>query len=408
MFNIKVALHNFYQKNPHFIVCFSICMLALIICLINGRFGLADFEVYYTAADRLWHNKSMYRIVEDGHYVFKYSPFFAVLFTPFLLFNFYIAKILYWICLSFLVYLNISWSIKILPKSLLNKSTYSAVFFFAFFVTSKHWYRELHLGQVNIILLSLYLVSFYFLQNNKQILSSFFLAISVFFKPYCLIFIPYYFIKGKIKEILLFVFFVFVLSLIPILFFDSFADLSKNYYAWLNELAIQLKLKTNLASDSNITIYSLLYKYLNLKYLIPSVIKAQTFQFYVLSLIAIFTFVFIKTTAKNSLSTKYFDYVFLTSLIPIVSATDSNAFYFLLPTIVLIYSSFNKFSLASKSFVVASSLLYGGSIYEIVGRNLHNLFHKWCFVTLGSLIFVYVLWLQKRKMIAREKKKRFS
>ena len=53
--------------------------------LVNGRFEMVDFEVYYRAAERILSGSELYGIKEDGHYVFKYAPNAGIYFIPFLL-----------------------------------------------------------------------------------------------------------------------------------------------------------------------------------------------------------------------------------------------------------------------------------------------------------------------------------
>ena len=62
-----------------------ICLLFMFAEIINHRFWLSDFEVYYKAADRILHSQNLYGISADGHYVFKYSPTSAIYFIPFIM-----------------------------------------------------------------------------------------------------------------------------------------------------------------------------------------------------------------------------------------------------------------------------------------------------------------------------------
>jgi hypothetical protein len=57
-------------------------------------------------------------------------------------------------------------------------------------------------------------MSYFFINNNKLGFSSC-LAISIFIKPFTLIFIPYLIFKKKYKELLFFIFFTFILFLLP-------------------------------------------------------------------------------------------------------------------------------------------------------------------------------------------------
>ena len=50
--------------------------------IVNNRFTTPDFKVYYRAASDLLAGNNMYNHGDAGHYVFKYSPVFALLLIP--------------------------------------------------------------------------------------------------------------------------------------------------------------------------------------------------------------------------------------------------------------------------------------------------------------------------------------
>ena len=52
--------------------------------VINERFDLVDFEVYFRTAGRMLDGSELYRIESDGHFVYKYAPSAALYFLPFL------------------------------------------------------------------------------------------------------------------------------------------------------------------------------------------------------------------------------------------------------------------------------------------------------------------------------------
>ena len=83
-----------------------VCLSFLFAEAINHRLWLSDFEVYYKAAYRLINAENLYRHSEDGHYIFKYSPVSALIFIPFTLFSFGVAKIIYWLFLTGIIILN--------------------------------------------------------------------------------------------------------------------------------------------------------------------------------------------------------------------------------------------------------------------------------------------------------------
>ena len=57
-----ISLKN---KNWGLIILSMICILFMFAEIINDRFWLSDFEVYYKAADRIFHSQNLYRIIAD-------------------------------------------------------------------------------------------------------------------------------------------------------------------------------------------------------------------------------------------------------------------------------------------------------------------------------------------------------
>ena len=55
--------------------------------------------------------------------------------------------------------------------------------------------REFALGQVNLLILGLILTSLLFYQNGRDGRAGLFWALSLFFKPYALVFLPYFILK---------------------------------------------------------------------------------------------------------------------------------------------------------------------------------------------------------------------
>jgi len=48
-------------------------------------------------------SEELYKVVSDGHYIYKYSPTAAIFFMPLTLLPYGLAKFVYWISLTFLL-----------------------------------------------------------------------------------------------------------------------------------------------------------------------------------------------------------------------------------------------------------------------------------------------------------------
>ena len=74
------------EQRPLVLVIITLVAAAMVLEIVNGRFWLNDFRVYWSAADALVHHRQVYGIPfgEDTGF-FKYAPIVAIAFVPFTL-----------------------------------------------------------------------------------------------------------------------------------------------------------------------------------------------------------------------------------------------------------------------------------------------------------------------------------
>jgi Glycosyltransferase family 87 len=85
-----------HELRPFALISTFLVMAALVIEVINGRFWLSDFEVYWSAADALIHHEAVYGVAfgeETGFY--KYAPVVAMAFAPAALLPYPLAALLH-------------------------------------------------------------------------------------------------------------------------------------------------------------------------------------------------------------------------------------------------------------------------------------------------------------------------
>ena len=172
----------------------------------NQGINLLDFEVYYRSAARLMHGENLYRIASDDYFVFKYSPVSAIFYIPFTFFPLAVAKNVYWLFLTIVAASSFLLCFRLAMPSWEETSIGKKYLFFVLIMLSigVHLYREFALGQVNIVLFFSYLLIIRFYQLKKPIPVAVILAIGIFFKPWGLIFVPYFFNKKRIQNSLVF------------------------------------------------------------------------------------------------------------------------------------------------------------------------------------------------------------
>ena len=88
------------KKQFWILILFLFCVISLLADVVNDKFHLVDFEVYYRTAVRMIEGGPIYRIDTDGHFVYKYAPTAALFFIPFTLISFELSQWLFWFLLA--------------------------------------------------------------------------------------------------------------------------------------------------------------------------------------------------------------------------------------------------------------------------------------------------------------------
>lgn len=377
----------------------------ILIELRNGRYWQSDFEVYYKSAKRALLGENLYRPDEDGFYRFKYAPFSAYLFIPFSFFSFENAKIIYSFFLSLLMCFNyflcysLSKDFLILHlKKVKNINLYLiSVFFISLLPLAVFFVRELHLGQVNIILLFLYLYSFYLLKNRKYI-SLLFLALSAFIKPYFFIFLVYFAYEKQIKNVFLSLLFLLIISISSLLTY-SYNNLINQYYLWFNELKIELIRESALGNDSNISIFSLFDKYISFSFFDSLVLKKIS----IVLICILFVIYFLKKTSAflSKESKLFYDFSLLCIFISLLTSNGKNVYIILLPVYFILASKLDLKNYIQLFLFIVASVFIGldfgdGGIYTKWIRIYHLL-------PVSAIILLFLLLLSIKKVNLQER-----
>lgn len=192
-------LRNDKTVGKFVIITGLICLGYYFLELANHRAQMADFRVYYDAANAFIHDTQLYGKafgVSSGFY--KYSPFACIPFIPLAVLPYSVASFIYYL----IIVAAICWfMVKLFDEIQPNTNWKSghkgwALFFVALFMAD-HLERELHLGNVNLFLLIMAFAIFDFLRKNKNKSAGILFGVLLLFKPHFLILIPYFIWKKK-------------------------------------------------------------------------------------------------------------------------------------------------------------------------------------------------------------------
>ncbi len=366
----------------------------------NDRFWLSDLEVYYRTASRILHGHNLYGIAEDGHYVFKYSPTSGLLFIPFLVVPFAVAKVIYWLLLTGLIMTGFYLAILLIQPTTFSQGkakTVNTVVLMATLILALHFLRELHLGQVNYLLLFFYLWAIYLQNKGRHWAFSIILAITVFIKPFGLIFLPYLIYKRKFKELLIFGGTAVILFLLPILFYGNVATTIEQYQLWMHELTVELSHKQGLLENANHSIFSVLARYSPVALLTLNPTTTYVYQLIILAVIGGLFIWFMHIHAKNAdlKQRNYYTVIemsLLIAYIPLLAFTSENAFIFTLPLVFVILLNFRCLHVYEKVLAIIGFLFVGGNFGELWGPSLTQTIDNLSLISIGTMLLIYLLY----------------
>ena len=354
-----------------------VCFILILLEIVNHRLWLNDFRVYYDTASGLFNGSDLYGVsrgLDSGFY--KYSPFVLLLFIPFTLFQFEVAAIIY-----YLLVVGFIFGVFILLKRLLSGELFNAelfkksipfiiIFLFAF----GHIYRELHLGNTNMLLLMLLLLAADLIISGKQIPAGAFLGIAILFKPFLIILLLPVIMHKKWKAIVAFAIFMVLQFLVMILLWGPTHTLSL-HVDWVSTI-----LNHSNNSISNNSLAYLLDFYLgtgNIKYL-------NFIALIAVSILYLFLYFFGRQKRDRgpdiSLSANEYmllEFFLLMAVIPNILNTDTEHFLFSIPVIaVLVFYLFRKGFYAQKALLFVIFVFYGTNSNDLVGNTIGTFFDK--------------------------------
>jgi Gpi18-like mannosyltransferase len=366
------------------------------------RRGMNDFNVVHRAATRVLHAENLYNF-EDGHYLYKYSPFFALLVAPIGLLSLSYASFVWLLGMC----VSLFFIIKIAKKMMMGDKPPPAYFYLlSLLLASKFLVREITLGQTDFLILLFIFLCLLFTERGKEFWAGIFLSLSILIKPTSMIFLPCFLYKKRFK--------ITANTILASLVFLLFPSLIYGFSRNLNLLRdwktiMSVSSPPLLANDMNQSIFAFFYRLLtplpyhvnivNLNYLTVNTIIFAT----IIALFLLLLFLNKKSKAvqesflHNKESVEY-------SLLFIFMALFSPLGWFqnysssILAIMVLVYYALktefrDKFMIL---MLVLFFILVDVINFETVGRRLNDLSLYLSFITWG--IFILIACLSKLRL----------
>ncbi len=362
MQNKPFVYSSFFRDR--FALVFGLFVLVFfIVQQINHRFMLHDFEVYHSAAKAYLQGSQVYGVTFGlGSGYFKYSPFFLWLVAPFSLVPLELAKLLYYFVLAGCTLLVIGIIERYLADTFYpqEKDRSLVIRTVAVLICGSQLYRELHLGNINMILLLVSMQALIDSSRNKHLRAGLLLGLIMLIKPHFLLLFPLLLLAG---EIAVFVFAMLMLGLgllLPYLVDLTFSsDLTRQWIQAMSDHNVDFLYYPN-------TLYSLLYKAFG-------GLQALNTKIYLLgSLASVLMLVFggmLYARLKRGRLDFNFWFLFLIAMVPSITNTDTEHFLFTMPLIVyVLHALMERRYPGLAEFAFIAFLCYGANYGDLVGR----------------------------------------
>lgn len=363
----------------------------------NGGIWLRDFQVFHRAGGRLLSGEELFRPVRDGYYSYKYSPTAAILFIPFSLIPFQAAEVVYWLFVSGLVLVGLYLSLLLIYPEFRNADPTKLGFLLGLTVMTLgvHIWSELTLGQVNYLLLVMYIaIAWLFTQNRRPALLAFILAFSIFFKPFGLILLPYFVLRKRFREIGYFFACSALLFVLPVVFYGThFLDLQRS---WISAITLELSNKTDIFQPGNHTLVAVIAQYSPLDALEPGSIYLTIYKSLVFLLVGVLAFLVVRK-GSGLQRAEALDFAFILALAPLLSYTNNNAFVLVELGIILLLFNFGKLRTWEKVMAASGCLLIGGNFYNQLpyewGEHFFAYYDSISLLTIGTILLLVTIFM---------------
>jgi hypothetical protein len=216
----------------------AVCLATFILNMINGRFHLGDFQVYYSAAGNLVSGEPVYMVsFYTGSGFYKYSPAALLSFLPYTVVSFKVAAVIHFIIIgaaswySFVVIRNLIRE-NIIPTATKHEGLLLSLGFACILIQVT---RELYLGNINLILLGLCCLSLQQFIARRNFHGGILLGIAVLAKPYLLILLIPLVLRKKWRALAFLGLTILAGSLLPFIFPGPEAAISL-YGEWIKTI----------------------------------------------------------------------------------------------------------------------------------------------------------------------------
>lgn len=217
-----------------------------------------NFDVFRYVFYNTWNQTSLYAESTDGGYldINHYGPFFAIIIAPFAVIPTWLGLILWNTCLAVFLYWAIS---RIASLNTTTSQFQPYLHIFLAYFCAHELLTALFMQQFNIAIAAIILLSFYFVEKERDGYATFFIVVGTLVKLYGIVGVAFFFFsKHKMRYITSLVIWFILLSCLPMII-SSLEYQILQYQEWLTNL-IDKNANNILSGAQNISFMGMITK----------------------------------------------------------------------------------------------------------------------------------------------------
>ncbi len=366
---------------PFYLVAALLTVASLALEWVNGRFWLNDFRVYYSAAARLRQGLPVYGEVfglDTGLY--KYAPVFLYPFLPFTFLPYSTAAVLHYLLIGACTMAIFLVQEKHLTRLFGNMPKAAVRNLIGLACIAVLLARELHMGNINMMLLLLVVLGLERLNAGKTALGGLLLGIAWLLKPYLLLMAVPLVLRTHWRTLL----YAGAAMLIG-LALPGLAQGPRTGYALTTQWFGSMRTHTE-SMFSPDKLGQILHTWFHTP-------ATQTLDLVLIAVAGTALALFVASNRAKRRNTSFDQSLELwlaLALVPLLVVTDQQHFMFSLPLILLIITAlFLRSNRPLALFFVLAMLLYGTRSSDLWGT-FENQIVGWGVLGLGNILLIWV------------------
>ena len=374
----------------------TLLTVAAIVYFLKLSHRLDDFEVYARAASRALAGEQLYR-PEDGHWLFKYLPAFAVVAMPMALVPVQVAKPIWFLVSVATLVPLLAMTVRVLP---VRRLPAWALVVATLVVMGDLYGHELRLGQTNLFLTTVVVAALLAMKRARleparigrraETLAGALIVVAVVLKPYAVLFLPWLIARRKAAAVIAAIVGMTFVLLLPVARYGFVSSMWLHADWWQT---VTTSVEPNLFNIDNVSWLAMYSRWFGAGALARAFTTAT-----ILAAGALVVDVFRRRAGVEF--PELLEVSLLLTLMPLMSPQGWE--YTLLmatPAVMCLVNYREQLPAHLRRLTIVALAVIGLSLYDLMGRAMHVAFMRASGVTIAFFVIIVALVTLRRRQV---------